>query len=81
MKKIVLTTCLYALLASAMVSAQEKTAFQIANAWNAAYDVRSDIAIVYGINDAGGNFEKLAGQRIQGAFYDRYSLGAIQGLF
>lgn len=58
MKKIVLTTCLYALLASATVSAQEKTAFQIANAWNAAYDVRSDIAIVYGINDAGGNFEE-----------------------
>lgn len=37
---------------------KEKTAFQVAATWNAAYDVRSDIAIVYGINDAGGNFEE-----------------------
>ncbi|ANH83910.1 hypothetical protein A8C56_13085 [Niabella ginsenosidivorans] len=58
MKKNLLSACLYSLLASATVSAQEKTAFQIANAWDAAYDVRSDIAIVYGINDAGGNFEE-----------------------
>ncbi|WP_223808938.1 hypothetical protein [Rufibacter hautae] len=35
----------------------EKTAFQIADAWAADYDVRSDVAIVYGINDAGGDFE------------------------
>lgn len=37
--------------------AQEKTSFQIANAWDSLYDVRSDIAMVYGINDDGGNFE------------------------
>ncbi|WP_346238736.1 hypothetical protein ABDK00_004790 [Niabella insulamsoli] len=36
---------------------KEKTAFQIAAPWNEAYDVRSDVAIVYGVNDAGGNFE------------------------
>ena len=37
---------------------REKTAFQVADGWNAVYDVRSDIAIVYGINDAGGKFEE-----------------------
>jgi hypothetical protein len=36
----------------------EKTAFQVADGWHEDYDVRSDIAIVYGINDAGGNFEQ-----------------------
>src|SRR5688572_16114320 len=37
---------------------REKTAFQVADDWHEDYDVRSDIAIVYGINDAGGNFEE-----------------------
>lgn len=41
---------------------KQKTAFQVAAPWSASYDVRSDIAIVYGINDAGGNFE----QRVKG---------------
>jgi len=40
------------------VPAREKTAFQVADGWSADYDVRSDVAIVYGINDAGGNFEE-----------------------
>lgn len=35
---------------------REKTAFQIAAAWKPDYDVRSDIAIVYGIHDDGGHF-------------------------
>lgn len=35
----------------------DKTSFQIADAWDSTYDVRSDVAMVYGINDAGGNFE------------------------
>ena len=39
---------------------KEKTAFQIADAWDARYDVCSDIAIVYGIHDAGGNFAERA---------------------
>jgi hypothetical protein len=39
-------------------SNREKTAFQVADGWHADYDVRSDVAIVYGINDAGGNFEQ-----------------------
>lgn len=39
------------------IYAQEKTAFQIASPWNESYDIRSDVAIVYGVNDAGGNFE------------------------
>jgi hypothetical protein len=37
---------------------REKTAFQVADGWHEDYDVRSDVAIVYGINDAGGNFEE-----------------------
>ncbi|TRX21669.1 hypothetical protein [Flavobacterium franklandianum] len=37
-----------------------KTVFQVSDAWNAAYDVRADAAIVYGINDAGGNFKERA---------------------
>lgn len=49
------------------VSAQEKTAFQIAAPWKAEYDVRSDVAIVYGVNDAGGNFEeRVKGWRDKG---------------
>lgn len=48
-------------------SAQEKTAFQIAAPWKAEYDVRSDVAIVYGVNDAGGNFEeRVKGWRDKG---------------
>ncbi len=35
---------------------REKTAFQVSDAWSADYDVRSDVAIVYGINDAHGHF-------------------------
>jgi hypothetical protein len=37
-----------------------KTVFQVADAWSPAYDVRADGAIVYGINDAGGNFKERA---------------------
>ncbi|MCH5599173.1 hypothetical protein [Niabella ginsengisoli] len=45
----------------------EKTAFQIAAPWNEAYDVRSDVAIVYGVNDAGGKFEeRVKGWRDKG---------------
>ncbi|GAB3020360.1 hypothetical protein GCM10027051_26980 [Niabella terrae] len=48
-------------------TAQEKTAFQIAAPFDEVYDVRSDVAIVYGINDAGGNFEqRVKGWRDQG---------------
>lgn len=48
-------------------SAQEKTAFQIAAPWKAEYDVRSDVAIVYGVNDAGGRFEeRVKGWRDKG---------------
>ena len=46
---------------------KEKTAFQIADPWHADYDVRSDVAIVYGINDAGGRFEeRVKGYRDKG---------------
>ncbi|MFP5436566.1 MAG: hypothetical protein ACLGH8_02140 [Bacteroidia bacterium] len=39
---------------------EPKTVFQVSDAWNQAYDVRADAAIVYGINDAGGNFKERA---------------------
>lgn len=54
----------------------EKTAFQIAAPWDPAYDVRSDIAIVYGINDAGGNFE----QRVQGWRNKGYQVHFMTGV-
>ncbi|MGJ7032918.1 hypothetical protein [Niabella hirudinis] len=58
---------LLALLFQCAGAAQEKTAFQVAAPWNAAYDVRSDVAIVYGINDAGGKFEeRVKGWRDKG---------------
>src|SRR5690349_23885838 len=51
----------------AAATAQEKTAFQVAAPWNPAFDVRSDVAIVYGVNDAGGNFEeRVKGWRDKG---------------
>jgi len=39
---------------------EPKTVFQVSDAWNQTYDVRADAAIVYGINDAGGNFKERA---------------------
>lgn len=51
----------------AQVKSKEKTTFQIAAPWSADYDIRSDVAIVYGINDAGGNFEeRVKGYRDKG---------------
>jgi hypothetical protein len=37
---------------------KEKTSFQASAPWSANYDVRADIAMVYGINDDGGKFEE-----------------------
>lgn len=46
---------------------QNKTVFQISDAWDARYDVRGDAVMVYGINDAGGHFEqRVAGWREKG---------------
>lgn len=39
---------------------EPKTTFQVSDAWSPAYDIRADAAIVYGINDAGGNFAERA---------------------
>lgn len=57
-------------------SGREKTAFQVADGWHADYDVRSDIAIVYGINDAGGNFE----QRVQSWREKGYTVHFMTGI-
>ncbi|RYY62599.1 MAG: hypothetical protein EOO05_02230 [Chitinophagaceae bacterium] len=54
-----LLACLLSLSFPCVLYAQkEKTAFQVSDGWSADYDVRSDVAIVYGINDAGGHFNE-----------------------
>jgi len=53
-------TCLYAQPAHTA----EKTSFQVAAPWNAAYDVRSDIAIVYGMDST--FTERVKGYRDKG---------------
>ncbi|RYE24398.1 MAG: hypothetical protein EOP42_22335, partial [Sphingobacteriaceae bacterium] len=63
-------------LVAAQNQSKEKTAFQISAPWNADYDVRSDVAIVYGINDAGGNFE----QRIKGYRDKGYEVQFMTGI-
>ncbi len=57
---IVLIICSFSVFAQKKL--KDKTSFQISDPWNAAYDIRSDIAMVYGVNDAGGHFE----ERVQG---------------
>jgi hypothetical protein len=57
-------------------SQKKKTAFQVAAPWSSSYDVRSDIAIVYGINDAGGNFE----QRVKGWRDKGYEVHFMTGI-
>ena len=52
--------CLYA----QPVQTAEKTSFQVAAPWNAAYDVRSDIAIVYGMDST--FTERVKGYRDKG---------------
>ncbi|GAB3365233.1 hypothetical protein GCM10027566_35640 [Arachidicoccus ginsenosidivorans] len=52
-----------------------KTSFQIADPWNAHYDVRADIVMVYGINDAGGHFE----QRVKGWREEGYNVQFMTG--
>ncbi|MEP6844982.1 MAG: hypothetical protein ABI861_03235 [Panacibacter sp.] len=54
----------------------KKTAFQIAAPWRAEYDVRSDLAIVYGINDGGEEFEK----RVNTWKSRGYSVGFMTGI-
>ncbi|WP_316795252.1 hypothetical protein [Pedobacter agri] len=51
----------------AQVKSKQKTSFQISAPWSPDYDVRSDIAMVYGINDDGGKFEeRVKGYRDKG---------------
>lgn len=47
---------------TAAVDKMAKTSFQISDPWDARYDVRADVVMVYGVNDAGGHFE----QRVKG---------------
>lgn len=55
---------------------QEKTSFQIAAPFSEAYDVRSDIVMVYGINDAGGHFE----ERVKGWRNKGYNVQFMTGI-
>lgn len=55
---------------------KEKTSFQIAAPFNEAYDVRSDIVMVYGVNDAGGNFE----ERVKGWREKGYNVQFMTGI-
>src|SRR5687767_10184997 len=57
-------------------SAQDKTSFQISEPWNEAYDVRSDVVMVYGINDAGGKFE----ERVKGWRDKGYNVQFMTGI-
>lgn len=51
----------------AQTKSKEKTSFQASAPWSADYDVRADIAMVYGINDDGGKFEeRVKGYRDKG---------------
>ncbi|UKT62775.1 hypothetical protein [Pedobacter mucosus] len=53
--------------ALAQLKSKQKTSFQVSAPWSADYDVRSDIAMVYGINDDGGKFEeRVKGYRDKG---------------
>jgi hypothetical protein len=68
MKQFLFSCCLAALTVSAHAQAtksaplKQKTAFQTSSPWMPEIDVRSDIAIVYGVNDRKGmTFE----QRVQ----------------
>lgn len=57
-------------------TAQDKTSFQISAPWNEAYDVRSDVVMVYGINDAGGKFE----ERVKGWRDKGYNVQFMTGI-
>ncbi|MFC0773336.1 hypothetical protein [Terrimonas alba] len=58
------------------LAAQDKTSFQISEPWNEAYDVRSDVVMVYGINDAGGKFE----ERVKGWRDKGYNVQFMTGI-
>lgn len=58
------------------ITAQDKTSFQVSEPWNEAYDVRSDVVMVYGINDAGGKFE----ERVKGWRDKGYNVQFMTGI-
>lgn len=72
-----ITIIFYSFNGEAQINKKEKTAFQIAAPWRAEYDVRSDIAIVYGINDAKeGDFE----ERVKGWRDKGYNVQFMTGI-
>src|SRR5690606_16492705 len=62
-------------------SGKEKTAFQIAAPWRAEYDIRSDIAIVYGINDTDVPFEERVDLYRQKGYTIHFMTGIAWGQY
>ena len=62
--------------AGGQVKSKEKTTFQISAPWRAEYDVRSDVAIVYGINEGTVPFE----ERVKGWKEKGYNVHFMTGI-
>ncbi|MCX2573072.1 hypothetical protein [Pedobacter sandarakinus] len=58
--------CISALGSFAQTKSKQKTSFQVAAPWSANYDVRADIAMVYGINDGGSFEDRIRGYKDKG---------------
>ncbi|WP_244518636.1 hypothetical protein [Arachidicoccus rhizosphaerae] len=58
-----------------------KTSFQIADKWDARYDVRADIAMVYGINDAGGHFQQRVNSWQEQGYNVQFMTGSAWGQY
>ncbi|MBC7866704.1 MAG: hypothetical protein H7X88_04135, partial [Gloeobacteraceae cyanobacterium ES-bin-316] len=62
--------------ASGQVKLKEKTSFQVSAPWRPEYDVRSDVAIVYGVNEGTAPFE----QRVKGWKEKGYHVHFMTGI-
>ncbi len=61
---VLLFTCFQLAVAAQQPNTADKTSFQVSAPWNAAYDVRSDIAMVYGMDSS--FTERVKGYRDHG---------------
>ncbi|QEC54187.1 hypothetical protein FRZ59_05785 [Anseongella ginsenosidimutans] len=60
---------------------REKTAFQIAAPWKAVYDIRSDVAIVYGVNDTDIPFAERVALYRQKGYETHFMTGIAWGQY
>jgi len=58
-----------------------KTVFQVSSGWDSAYDIRSDAAIVYGINNAGGNFPERIKSWKDNGYTVQFMTGIAWGVY